>query len=234
MRLGFLVLAATLLALPALAGPPIPGIYLSTDMGGPMLTGRFSESWVGTGADGQIGNTINAQSWDGTTLGTQWEMPCPHIAQSPVLVSDTRDGNGTGEVTWRTVYGGGTFWLSRTGPWGDNTVDYLGTVDSFIALTTYKFVFGTLLGIRSNVTTIGHFNDFAQCFDYTINNAAFFGSTNQMPKPPGYPEFLDTSCATGVLSRGGWGSVTDIAMRVYGCNIAVEPATWTSAKSLYR
>jgi hypothetical protein len=233
MRNGFLILAIALLAVPAFAGAPIPGIYFSNDMGGPMLTGRFSESWVGVGGHGQIGNTVHALSWDGALLGTQWKLQCPHITQGPVLVSDTRDGNGTGEVTYRTVYGGGFFWLSKAGPWGDNTVDYLGTLDSFIATATYQYVFGQLLGIRSNVTTIGHFDDFAQCFEYTINNAAFLGSTDMSPQPANYPDFLD-ACVSGFLTRGGWGSVTQISMRLFGCQISVEPATWTAAKSLYR
>ncbi len=235
MRNSFLILGMILLAAPVFAGAPIPGTYLSTDMGGPMLTGRFSESWVGVGGPGQIGNTVNAASWDGALLGTQWNLQCSHIAQAPVLVSDTRDVNGTGEVTYRTVYGGGSFWLSKSGPWSaDNTVDYLGTLDSFISVATYQYVFGQLLGIRSNVTTQGHLNDYFQCWEYTINNAAFFGSTDTGPKPAGYPDFLDASCATGVLGRGGWGSATQIALRLYGCIISVEPTTWSSAKSLYR
>jgi hypothetical protein len=234
MRLGFMLLALTLLASTALAGAPIPGVYLSTDMGGLMLTGRFAESWVGTGGHGQIGNTVNAMSWDGSLLGMQWKLSCPHISQGPVLVADTRDGNGTGEVTYRTLYAGGVYWLSKLGPWADNTVDYDGTLDSFVATTTYQFAFGQLLGIRSNVVTQGHFDDYAECFEYTINNAAFFGSTDDGPKPADYPDFLDLSCQSGVLSRGGWGSVTQLALRISGCQIPVEPATWTAAKSLYR
>jgi hypothetical protein len=234
MRLCFSLLMVILLAAPAIAGPPLPGVYRSTDMGGLMLVGRFSESWVGTGNHGQIGNTVNAASWDGTVLGTQWTLSCPHIASLPVFVSDTRDVNGTGEVVYRTTYSGGATWLSRTGPWGDNTVDYLGTLDSFIATTTFQYVWGELLGIRSNVTTIGHMNDFAQCFEYTISNATFYGPLGSEPKPSDYPDFIDASCATGVLSRGGWGTTTQIALRLSGCQIPVAPTTWTEAKALYR
>jgi hypothetical protein len=37
-----------------------------------------------------------------------------------------------------------------------------------------------------------------------------------------------------VWSRGGWGSVTEIAIRIKGeCGIAVEPSTWGKVKSLY-
>jgi hypothetical protein len=234
MRICFTLLVAILLAAPAVAGPPTAGIYRSTDMGGLMLTGRFSESWVAPGTHGQIGNTINAASWDGAALGTQWVLSCPHIGTSPVLVSNTVDGLGDGEVVYSTTYAGGTTWLSRTGPWGDNSVDYLGTLDNFIATTTFMYSGGELLGIRSNVTTIGHLNDFAQCFEYTISNATFEGPLASEPKPANYPDFIDAACATGVLDRGGWGTTTHIALRVSGCRIPVAPTTWTAAKALYR
>src|SRR5512140_278384 len=95
--------------------PPVNGTYLMMENGGPMMTGRFSESWVGAGSHGQVGNTINAASWNGTVAGTQWKLWCPQIAAPPTLIADTRDVSGTGEVTWRTMYSGGRFWLTSTG-----------------------------------------------------------------------------------------------------------------------
>jgi len=233
MRLCVSIAAVLLLAGTAFAGPPAAGVYLSMDMpGGTVLTGLFSESWVA--GPGNIGNTVSSASWDGAVLGTQWKLWCPAINAAPTLVADTRDGNGTGEVTYRTTYGGGLFWLSKTGPWGDNTVDYPGTLDSFIATATYQFVFGQLLGIRSNITTIGQFDDYGDCMQYTINNAAFLGDSTQGPLPAEYPPFIDSSCATGTMSIGGWGHAHDLAIRILGCDVPVNGTSWSGAKVLYR
>jgi len=234
MRFSFTFLMAILLTAPAVAGPPANGIYRSTDLGGLMLTGRFSESWVAPGTHGQIGNTVNTASWDGAALGTQWMLSCPHIGTSPVLVSNTVDGTGSGEIVYRTIYSGGTTWLSRLGPWGDNTEDYFGTLDSFIATTTFMYSWGEQIGIRSNVTTIGHWNNYVRCFEYTISNAAFVGPLASETKPADYPPFIDATCALGMLDRGGWGTTTQIALRLTGCDIPVAPTTWTAAKALYR
>lgn len=223
-----------MLAASAFAGPPQQGVYLSNDLGGSMLTGRFSESWVNPAAThGQVGNTIHALSWDGFGLGSQWRLTCPSLV-SAVLVSDNRDGNGTGDVTYQTNYAGGTFWMSMNGPWGDGTVDYTGTIQTFVVTTTFQYVFGNLLGIRANVTMTGEFDGYDSCFDYTINNTAFFGTTDQMPLPADYPTFLDNVCSPGV-NRGGWGSVTEIALQIYGqCTVPTQEATWGTVKSLYR
>ena len=231
----FLICAAILsmIAFSAQAGTPVPGVYYSYDMpGGSFNTGRFTESWAGTGGQGNLGNTVNAQSWNGTALGTDWMLWCPSIQTPPVLVSDTRDGNGTGEVTWRTVYSGGHFFLGAAGPWGDE--DYNGDLANFIVTATYKFVFGDLLGIRSNVVSWGQIDGYTNCMEYSINNAAFFGTTDTGTLPADYPPFLDENCNSGVWSRGGWGSATEIAIRIKGeCGIAVEPSTWGKVKSLY-
>jgi hypothetical protein len=233
MRLTAMALVCLFVAVGVQAGAPVQGTYYSFDYpGGSFNPGHFSESWAGPGRDGQIGNTVNAQSWNGTALGTEWMLWCPSIQVLPVLVADTRDGNGTGDVTWRTVYSGGHFFLGEPGPWGDE--DYNGDLANFIVTATYKFVFGQLLGIRSNVVSWGQIDGYTDCMEYTINNAAFFGSTDMGSLPADYPPFLDEYCSTGMWSRGGWGSVTEIAIRIKGeCGIAVEPSTWGKVKSLY-
>ena len=236
MRLLAIFSIISLLALPVMADPPSEGVYLSYDMpGGMFSTGYFSESWAGPGRDGQLGNTIHAQSWDGNALGTEWMLWCPSIQSPPVLVSDTRDANGTGEVSYRTTYSGGYFWLSMNGPWGNGTEDYSGDLSFFTVNTTYHFVMGDVIGIRSNVTTSGLIDGFVECMVYEINNAAFFGNTDDNgPKPAEFPEFMDDGCSTGTLTRGGWGSVTEIALQIGGeCDVATQPSTWGKIKSLY-
>jgi hypothetical protein len=228
------VLLATVVAVPVMAGPPTQGVYYSTDIGGTVLEGRFSESWVGMGP-GQIGNTLNSMSFDGATLGTEWRFYCASIAVAPVLISDTRDASNTGEVVWKTDYDGGLFWLSKDGPWGDGLNDYTGFVTLMKVTTTYHYVLGQVLGIRSNVTLSGQFDDYDDCLEYVINNTAVFGDTdNNGPLPADYPPFMDANCQTGILNEGAWGSVTEIAMQIVGsCTLPVETTTWGSVKALY-
>ncbi len=236
MRRVLLSVFCILLAGSAAATPPMTGTYYSMDLpGGTMLAGTFSESWVTAAGQGQIGNTLHANSWDGTTLATEWKVWCPSIAAAPLLISDTRDTNGTGNVTYQTDYAGGYFWLSMNGPWGDGTEDYSGTLITFRVETTYQYVMGSLLGIRSNVTMMGMFDGYDNCMQYVINNAAFTGTTDMMSMPAGYPPFLDTNCASGTVTTGGWGTVSDIAMQVLGsCTIRTQETTWGAVKSLYR
>jgi hypothetical protein len=46
MKAVLVVLLSIVVAVPALAGPPANGTYTSTDIGGTMLPGRYSESWL--------------------------------------------------------------------------------------------------------------------------------------------------------------------------------------------
>jgi hypothetical protein len=234
MKVTAILFVLIVLALGAQAGPPVAGVYYSYDMpGGSFNAGRFAESWAGPGRDGQMGNTVNAMSWDGMALGTEWKLWCPSIQTAPVLVGNTVDGNGNGEMTWRTVYSGGHFFLGAAGPWGD--VDYGGDLAGFIVTATYLFVFGEIEGIRSNVTSWGEIEGYTNCMEYEINNAAFFGNTDDNPPMPAdYPALLDEDCNTGVWTRGGWGSATQVAIRIKGsCTVASEASTWGRVKALF-
>ena len=227
MRYLVIVVLISLVATPALAGPPTPGVYSPAD-------GLFSESWNGPPyQNGILGNTIHAASWDGTDLGLEWLVSCPGI-QIVTLVSDTRDGDGYGTVTYSTDYVGGTLWLSKDGPWGDGTEDYLWTIDEFVVVSSHQY---TPLGlmIRSNITMQAHVGDFLDCLEYSINNAEIEGSTDYFPMPAHYPAFLDpTSCTSGVLTQGAWGNATQIGLVIYGdCTVPVRESTWGHIKSIY-
>lgn len=237
MRSLLVVLIVLGMAGAAFAGAPATGTYYSLTQGGPVLDGHFSESWVPGGGAGQIGNTINAQSWDmNLGLGTEWTFYCASIAAAPVLIEDSRDGNGTGDVVYQTEYSGGDFFLSKDGPWGDGSEDYFGAIDLFSVETTYKFVANTLLGIRSNVTLSGHFMGYENCLNYVITNASQFGDTDaDGPLPAGFPPFLDSSCQENVVTRGAWGDITHVAMQITGsCFVGTEETTWGRVKARYR
>lgn len=246
------VFAALIIVFAAIANaqpydPPVHGTYQSVDMpGGTMQKGYFSESWpTATPGHGQVGNTINAASWDGAALGNEWKLWCTSIALPPTQVSDNRDGNGDGEVTWKTYYNGGRYWLTKAGTWSsDNLVDFTGDIYNFTVTTTYQYwMGGQLLGIRSNITFIGHFDlldpswDY-ECIVYEINNTAFFGTTDEGPKPAEFPEFLDPDACPSMVAPnpalGGWGDVTHITIAINNCAVPVNETTWGEIKTLYR
>ncbi len=243
MRAVILILALVSAALPAAAAPlpPMNGLYTSVSQGGTLLDGRFSESWVG-GQEGAIGNTLNVASWDGSGLGSEWRVWCASMAAAPVLVSDTRGISGTGEVTYRSRYAGGRFWLAKDGPWSvDNLADFTGDLQSVEVTSTHQFVSGQRIGVRSNVTLSGVFDLLAPnwapaCMDYLIANTSVLGTTASAAVPGGYPGLLDpASCpgGSGDLPDGAWGSVTQITLLVTGCAVPTKTATWGSLKSRY-
>lgn len=219
----FLVITLLLIPALALAGPPTPGTYTSVDLGGLMLNGRFSESFVG-GGPGQIGNTIFAQSFDGATLGTQWDLGCVSIEAAPDMISDTRDANGTGNVTYVTDYDDGTFFLGADGPWGDGTEDYTGTVFTFQNTSTHQYFENNLIGVVSNVTIYGIFDGYSDCLEFILSNSATVGSfPNNLPA--GFPAYMDPFCGF-TPAAGAWGTVPTIRLTVTGdCAVSTEPSS---------
>ncbi len=87
--------AITCLTAPAFTQPPVEGIYVSSDLGGNVLTGRYSDSW--SGPDGRLAvlNTLHETSWDGASTGTQWSINCNYIAAPPTLLVDGVQGHLT-------------------------------------------------------------------------------------------------------------------------------------------
>lgn len=227
MRL-FLTLILVLVPTLALAGAPAAGTYTSQDIGGLMLNGRFSESFMG-GGPGQIGNTINAVSFDGASLGTQWTLGCVSIAAPPTIVSDSRDGSGTGSVIYLTQYNDGNFFLDANGPWGDGSESYSGIVLTFENTSTHQYVQGNLVSVVSNVTIYGMFDGYADCMQFVISNSATLG-TSPDPKPADYPDFLDDACGVGP-TIGAWGTVPTITMTILGCSVDNETSSFGTLKS---
>jgi hypothetical protein len=224
------VLAAVVLLLVAVfaqAGPPTDGVYKSIT--GAMLVGRFSESWAG-GGQGQIGNAVHSMSWNGTALGTQWTVSCPVLAAVPTLVNDSRDASGTGMVEYMSHYAGGVFWLVRTGPWGDGTQDYTGTLDYYTHHTTFVFVNWVPISYTANAEFGGHFDGYCKCITVTANGA----SVGKGAQPANYPPFLQTDCMPNAGLQGEWGSVRDVILSIYECASSNDPSTWGTIKALYR
>lgn len=233
MRFSILCLMLLFLAGPVMAGAPMVDTYESFDLpGGSFYTGHFSESWVGSPPNaGYPGNTINAASWDGATLGAEWHLDCAYI-NAPPIATDNRDGSGTGTVEYDTYYDGGMLTLKASGPWGDE--DYDVTVDYFKVRSTHLYFNNVLQNVVSDVTIFGSFTGYINCMAYTIANAAIYGNTPQDGAlPAGFPAFTDGSCNAGPQD-GAWGATEEITLVIYPtCEVGTEQSSWGAVKARY-
>jgi hypothetical protein len=216
----------------ALAAGPIPGLYRSIDLGGAVLLGRASQSWAQPlNAQNGVSDVYNAQSWNGSVAGTQWVFRCG-IQPAAQLVQDNRDGSGTGAVIFTNTFSGGTFWLSRFGPWGDGINDLTGTVGTTREIVTVTYVSGIPFESRINMDAAGLFDGSSCVLRFVISNGVGGGDTDLLPKPADYPDFLDTACGPNRIF-GSWGDVKDIAMYI-DCPVDTHRSTWGKVKQLYR
>lgn len=231
------LLAVTLLAAPVLAQcPDATGIW-STQMG-TMLGGRASEAFCGLDGNplygGQEGNSQNAMSWDGTTLGSQWKAWGMAIdASGAVEIGNTVDpvtGNGT--ITYQTFYLGGQFWLNGGHTWGDGINDLTGTITDYQVITTVTVVGNSAVGATSNITFGGLFENcpaFQDCrVEFVLSNAILIWSSHWgTPMPPDYPGFM---CDANV------GELFDVCCTTMSidCAVATESQTWSGIKAMYR
>lgn len=227
-------LTVCVLAMAAYADAPLNGVYLSPGM---ISEGRFTESWVG-GGQGQLGNTVFAQSWNGSDLGLEWEVRCPILALPPELLEDTVDEFGNGHLVYRSVYTGGEYWLIGTGAWGGGDPDYTGYLEHYVHTTTMQIAGGELVGYNTNAQMTGRFYGYQEtCMQLTIANASGVGFGGVPPAD--YPPLKDG--ATGTCEDpdpsvvGEWGIVWSITMIIQGCEpTATEETSWGTIKSLYR
>lgn len=144
--------------MPALATPPVIGNYSPDE-------GRFSESWKG-GQEGAKDNTINAMSWDGSALGGQWTLQCMVAAAQAQETDRDIDEFGYGYVKYETNYGGGSLWLSGSGPWGDGSEDYTCTIGpvGMKVTVTHLYEAGVRVAAVSDITIRGVFDNYSNCF----------------------------------------------------------------------
>jgi len=226
-----LVFAVLLAAVSAVAGPPINGVY--TSAASQVLNGRFSEAYIG-GGQGQIGNTVHAASWDGAALATQWEVLCPWLQYTPQLIENTLDPYGTGQLVWRSIYYGGTIWLTGGGAWGGGDPDYTVDLEFYTHTTTITYNQGQPVGFVTNVVCRGFFIGYPTCMELTIANAASMGQGGVPPSD--YPTLRDHTggCVDVVGYVGDWGVVHSITMVITGCPTGTQIGTWGAIKSLYR
>jgi len=240
MKTLIVVLLSLVIAVPVLAGPPADGTYKSTDIGGTMLTGFYSETWNPTKMT--PGNTVNEASYDGATLGTQWKWYCAYVAAAPVLLYNGVNGTtGNGQKIWQVTYTNGMAWLDGAGPWAGGDAFYSATVDTWIATVTEQYQNFVETGTVKTVNATASFLGYPEvCIVLALSNLQKHGDGPTLPaaNPPlyEYPVFMDGgSCASlGTTGPGEWGEVDDITYSILGCTVKTEQSSWGHVKSLYR
>lgn len=237
MKAVLVVLLSLVVAVPAIAGPPANGTYTSTDIGGNMLPGRYSEAWP-TGSKLSIGNTLHEESWDGATLGAQWRWFCPYVAAPAVLLFSNVDGNGNGMKIWRVTYAGGFMWLNGPGtPWDGGDPNYTATVNTWVAIVTETYAGGVEVGTVRNHNSTATFNNYPnECLNLAISNLEKLDDTATGPLPANFPYFMDSgTCMMSANPNGEWGDVDSITFTITGCEtVRTEAKSWGAVKAMYR
>jgi len=215
------------------ASVPVPGIYNSIDIGGGLLLGHSSTSRACVHTCYGVGDVFNVQSWDGTTLATQWYAKCGQEL-TPFTVTDNRVA-GTGTVVYNSTFTGGTIWFAP-GAWGTGT----GTLTTTYIVTTVEYVniggVSTPVSSRANIQSAGTFTEGNCTLTFLIANGYGVGETDATPpynvKPATYPNFMDTSCGTTRV-YGSWGDISEITLMIE-CATPTKLHTWGAVRKLYR
>lgn len=221
------VLAATATA--ARAGAPFNGIYKSSD--GDFNEGREG-SWWRSGVDFLgIGNVLHAESWDGSTLGTDWKILCPEVVRVTLIVDLT--SGGTGQKIYQLDYRGGYLELSGSGPWGNGDALYTNLIDTYYEFRTIQYVGGVKVGSVSDHQVTAHTALYGQkCITWGIGNGVWLADS-AFP-PVNYPQYRDTSCSPIPLKTGHWGDIRDLTLTIQGCTVSTEQSSWGAVKAMYR
>ncbi len=230
--LTLLILAAT--ASVTLAGAPLPGVYSSTDIGGVIPPGRYSEGWNPGGGALLAGTTLNCGSWDGANSGLVWKYICATQLTNAALIMDTVDGNGNGQRVWKCTYSGGTFWLSGTGPWANGDADYPGVFDTYVEFETELYFGGVVVGATTTVQASAHFDNYPTiCMSYGIGSGQRVGTG--AVEAPNYPPFLAAGTCLPVAPLGAWWNMNGVTLAITtGCATPTQQTTWGALKTLYR
>jgi len=230
-----LLLAVALAPALALAGPPANGTYKT--LYGTVLPGKATESMPADLAEGQLGNMVWGESWNGMALGTEWKVMCPQIVSPPVLVFDGVDGNGNGQRAWHTVYAGGTMWLSGAGAWAGGDAFYVADLSAFSTTVYKQYIGGQIVGAVTNINLTGVFRGYVKCFDMAISNAELVGWTpvGYPPQVGPFPPFYGPSNCTLLGNHGTYWDAHDITLSILGaCVVPTFPSTWGQLKATYR
>ncbi len=233
----FLSFALLLTAGYALAGPPLDGVYQSTDLGGNIDVGRYSEGWDAGGGALMPGSTLNAGSWDGANFGLGWRYWCATTLSPATVLVDNVNANGDGNRTYMQTFVGGFIWLSGAGPWANGDPDYPGVIDTYTEFETIQYVNWQPVAAVTNVQATGHFDNYpSNCLTFAVGNGSQVGSTDWgMTKPADYPDFLQATTCDPVAPNGAWWDMLTLTLTISGCGTTdTDVSTWGGVKSLFR
>jgi len=217
------------------ADAPLNGNYQSTDLGGPVYTGRYTEAWDAGGSPVLAGTTFNAASWDGSSLATQWKYWCGTLLIDALLLQDNvNPTTGNGNRTYMKSFIGGYIWLSGTGPWANGDPDYYGIIDNYTEFETIQYSNWLPIAAVTNVQAIAHFDDYPEmCMAFYIGNGTRMASTQiGDPVPPDYPDLIDQGC-NPTRTEGAFWKFTSVTLSIAGCETSTERTTWGAIKSMY-
>ena len=229
-----LLLIFSLVAGTSLAGPPLVGNYDSTDLGGPVHVGRYTEGWDTGGGALTSGTTLNASSWDGSALATQWHYWCATEASDAALLVDNVNGAGNGNRTYMKTFTGGYIWLSGTGPWANGDADYPGVIDSYTEFETITYSNWEPIAAVTNVQAIAHFDNYPyQCMTFYIGNGSRVATTDLGdPVPADYPGLLDEDC-NATRTEGAFWDFFSLTLSITNCAVGTRESSWGAIKSMY-
>lgn len=232
-----LVVGALAVAASALAGPPLPGEYKTTDLGGVVSLGRYTEGWAPGGAALLPGVTLNAQSWNGATLGSEWSYRCATTTAPAVMLTNTVNASGNGNRTYMKQFVGGQIWLSGTGPWANGDASYPGVIDSYTEFETIQYANFVPVAAVTNVQATAHFDAYPNdCMAFQVSNGVEVGSTALGgTKPADYPDFLSAGTCTPDAPEGAWWNFLTMTLSISsGCATPSRPSSWGALKAVYR
>jgi hypothetical protein len=229
-----LVAATCLFAVSAQAGAPLVGTY--TSEAGHVSHGRHTESFAIDGDFLTIGNAINAESWNGSTLGVQWSYSCPDIVSTLLLADLVNPVTGDGQKIYKKTFTGGTFAMNGVGEaWDGGDATYTGVISYYSETTTIIFDNFERVNAVTDITWSGYFNGPSYpCVQWAANGATLGDTSDGSTLPADFPPFVNpTDCGPG-RTHGIWWQDSDVTMTIFDCTVPSEESTWGNIKALFK
>ena len=205
---------------------PYEGFWTTTDAS--LTGGRISEAFCGSPiGPGVEDNTLNAQSWNGATLGLLWVFSGMAIDEDgAVETGQSINDSGFGWIDYITNYIGGTFWLDGGHTWSDGT-DLTGVVTGCSVGARVTIVNWQPVGVASNITVTGVFDQCEECTIHVVGNSTRIWDGVTGPMPAGFPTFL---CGT----TGELHDMCCLQATITCPVVGTEESSWGAIKELHR
>jgi hypothetical protein len=201
-------------------GGPIPGTY-------PIMDGRLTVSYL----DNPPRYTGNVQSWNGTSLATQWELSC--FSAPSYNNQDFRDGTGTGVVIYVIESIGGHL-RCGPGPWSAQVMDAdISTVYEMVIVPYVNGVQSEPAAVQ--MTGYGVLED-GSSIVFQVSDGVGGCETIFCPTlPEHFPSPIDQSCeAVAPGPYGHWADIDGVSIEITKNDTPTHRSSWGAIKTLYR